>query len=203
MVTLNEYHSLDEFDDKRRQALESLLYSDEQFLYAIDVYDAIFLAKKRASKLVLTNQRVIAFKKAFIKETSKDFSIDEIASIEHNKGYVMRKISLEGHGFSEEYQTLEDFGRGFVTAVREQKHRNEEGLDPVDKSALPQQSDSGTAQTAAVSKYGSLKAHLLIAVLTIWWTAGIGNVLYAAFKNYQYRSADDTSEDDTENPASR
>ena len=29
--------------------------------------------------------------------------------------------------------------------------------------------------------YGSLGAHLLVALLTVWWTIGIGNVLYAAY----------------------
>lgn len=29
--------------------------------------------------------------------------------------------------------------------------------------------------------YGSLGAHLLVALLTAWWTIGIGNVLYAAY----------------------
>jgi len=29
--------------------------------------------------------------------------------------------------------------------------------------------------------YGSLKAHLLVALLTIWWTLGLGNVIYAAY----------------------
>lgn len=30
--------------------------------------------------------------------------------------------------------------------------------------------------------YGSLGGHVLIALLTIWWTFGIGNALYAAYK---------------------
>lgn len=30
--------------------------------------------------------------------------------------------------------------------------------------------------------YGSLAGHVLIALLTVWWTFGIGNVLYAAYK---------------------
>lgn len=30
--------------------------------------------------------------------------------------------------------------------------------------------------------YGSMGGHVLIAVLTVWWTLGIGNALYAAYK---------------------
>lgn len=29
--------------------------------------------------------------------------------------------------------------------------------------------------------YGRLGAHILIALLTLWWTAGIGNAIYAAY----------------------
>lgn len=33
-------------------------------------------------------------------------------------------------------------------------------------------------------KYGTLGAHALIALLTIWWTLGLGNVTYAAYKYF-------------------
>lgn len=33
-------------------------------------------------------------------------------------------------------------------------------------------------------EFGSVGAHLLIALLTIWWTMGLGNVLYGAYKYF-------------------
>lgn len=33
-------------------------------------------------------------------------------------------------------------------------------------------------------EYGGPGAHLVIALLTLWWTGGVGNVLYAAFKYF-------------------
>lgn len=132
MVSLNEYRSLDDFDTKRRTALDSLLYADETFIYATDVYDAVLLTGARATKLVLTDRRVIQFKRGVIKESSKDFSLDDIASIEYDKGYVNRTITLEGSGFSNEYKMLEDSGRTFVTAVREQMSQNAQGDEPID-----------------------------------------------------------------------
>lgn len=205
---VNEYHKLEDFDKKRRKTLESLLYSDEQFLYGIDVYDAILFTKRRASKLVLTDRRVIEFKRGFIRENSKDYSLDDIASIEHKKGYIRRKISLQGSGFSEQFQTLEDFGREFVTAARQQMHRNEEGLDPLSPLEVGQSSKGVSADDStlddptvddplsgsesppdgsAASKFGSIKWHAIIAVLTIWWTFGIGNAGYAGYKYYKYQ----------------
>ncbi|WP_390217615.1 hypothetical protein [Halobacillus seohaensis] len=32
--------------------------------------------------------------------------------------------------------------------------------------------------------WGAVGPHILIAVLTIWWTFGIGNLLYALYKRY-------------------
>lgn len=32
--------------------------------------------------------------------------------------------------------------------------------------------------------YGTLGGHVLIAFLTIWWTFGLGNVIYAAYKYF-------------------
>lgn len=33
-------------------------------------------------------------------------------------------------------------------------------------------------------KYGTLGGHALIAILTVWWTAGLGNATYAAYKYF-------------------
>lgn len=33
-------------------------------------------------------------------------------------------------------------------------------------------------------KYGTLGGHVLVALLTIWWTLGLGNVIYAAYKYF-------------------
>lgn len=33
--------------------------------------------------------------------------------------------------------------------------------------------------------YGSLGGHLLIALLTVWWTLGVGNAAYAAYKYFK------------------
>lgn len=35
--------------------------------------------------------------------------------------------------------------------------------------------------------YGSLGGHVLVAALTIWWTFGIGNAVYAAYKYFAHR----------------
>mgnify|MGYP006283197777 CR=1 FL=1 len=32
--------------------------------------------------------------------------------------------------------------------------------------------------------YGTLGGHVLVALLTVWWTLGLGNVVYAAYKYF-------------------
>lgn len=44
------------------------------------------------------------------------------------------------------------------------------------------ESEADDRVTLVDREFGSLAAHLLIAVLTIWWTMGVGNLLYGAYK---------------------
>jgi hypothetical protein len=46
--------------------------------------------------------------------------------------------------------------------------------------------DTETDDRAVMVKhnYGTLGAHVLVALLTIWWTLGLGNVCYAAYKYF-------------------
>lgn len=44
--------------------------------------------------------------------------------------------------------------------------------------------DAPDRVTLVRREFGSPGAHLVIAVLTFWWTMGVGNVLYAAYKYF-------------------
>lgn len=48
--------------------------------------------------------------------------------------------------------------------------------------------DGDTRVVMLKPNYGSLGAHALIALLTVWWTAGIGNLVYAAYKYFGHSS---------------
>ena len=45
--------------------------------------------------------------------------------------------------------------------------------------------ENGERVTLVKRNIGSAKAHLVIAVLTIWWAMGVPNLLYAAYKYFQ------------------
>lgn len=46
------------------------------------------------------------------------------------------------------------------------------------------ESETPERVTLVKRNFGSAKAHLIIALLTIWWLVGIPNVLYAAYKYF-------------------
>lgn len=46
------------------------------------------------------------------------------------------------------------------------------------------QSEQGDRVVMVKHDYGSLGGHALIALLTVWWTFGIGNALYAAYRYF-------------------
>ncbi|WP_440949891.1 hypothetical protein [Methanosphaerula subterraneus] len=35
--------------------------------------------------------------------------------------------------------------------------------------------------------WGSLMGHVVVAIFTIWWTVGIGNLIYALYRHYSGR----------------
>ena len=45
--------------------------------------------------------------------------------------------------------------------------------------------ETGERVTLVKRNVGSAKAHLVIAVLTIWWAMGVPNLLYAAYKYFE------------------
>lgn len=44
--------------------------------------------------------------------------------------------------------------------------------------------EQGDRAVMTKPNYGSLGGHTLIALLTVWWTVGLGNVCYAAWKYF-------------------
>lgn len=41
-----------------------------------------------------------------------------------------------------------------------------------------------SARTGALEAFGDLGVHIVVAVLTLWWSMGLGNGLYAACKYF-------------------
>jgi hypothetical protein len=65
---------------------------------------------------------------------------------------------------------------------------DEEEISVEGVSAETSTAGSGRGQSRATlrDRYGSLSMHLVVAILTFWWTFGIGNGVYAVYRQYQW-----------------
>lgn len=151
-VMATVYESLDEMDSKSAQAIEALLYEDEDIEYAILgkvpwLVKAIYLFhpfyKRFYHKLLLTDRRILAFKRGWFREKSTDYTLDEITSIEYTKGIFTGKINIQGAGFEESYKTPTETGREFVTLARKHLTGGEEATtwDEIDVLSTLRQVD--------------------------------------------------------------
>lgn len=69
------------------------------------------------TKLLLTDQRVIALKRGLLSERFKDFELNEITTIEYNESFMWSAIFVKGPGFKSGYRVNGDIGRKFVSAT--------------------------------------------------------------------------------------
>jgi hypothetical protein len=85
----------------------------------------------------------------------------------------------------DETDELTEEGEGEPEPTAEPKAEPEEVHDQaVDPSVQT------LASRPTISRVGSRKAHAVVALLTVWWTAGIGNATYAAWCYYHSDDSD-------------
>lgn len=119
MFGYSEYKSLGGFSGRREKAIKSLLLGDEEFLRAIDCAEGRTMTKWN-TKLVLTNQRILAVRKALIGKESEDYSLSDISSIKYDTGMLTGELTLQGSGIDDSYDLPKNMGERFVNAAREQ-----------------------------------------------------------------------------------
>ncbi|SFS07006.1 PH domain-containing protein [Halomicrobium zhouii] len=113
------YESLDEFDSRSRDGIERMLYDGETFIGAIPCWD-FMVTRRSATKLILTDQRVVAYKRGIIRQKEKDVLLPRITSIGFKKGILFGKIVLKGAGFKYSNYVSRSKGRGFASEIRNQ-----------------------------------------------------------------------------------
>lgn len=113
---MGSYNTLKELDRKTRKGVQGALFQDEVFLGAIDCRDSLFASRR--TKLILTDQRILTFKRGFLRQKTKDYDRNRISNIEFSKGILSRKISLNGSGFTESWYVDYSTGQQFATAAR-------------------------------------------------------------------------------------
>lgn len=120
MVGYSAYKTLDDLPRRQRNAVQSMLLTDEKFQSGIDCAEGRAVTKWN-TKLILTNQRILAVKKGIIGRETEDYSLQDITSIKLDTGLISGELTLQGSGIMDEYEVPKGAGKRFVQAVRETK----------------------------------------------------------------------------------
>jgi hypothetical protein len=113
------YESTSDFDSKSQDRIEEMLHSGEKFIGAIPCWDFHF-SKRSATKLVLTDKRLIAYKRGFIREKEDDVILDQLTSVGFKKGILFGKLKLRASGFSFKKYVSRSSGKPFASEIRNQ-----------------------------------------------------------------------------------
>lgn len=113
---MGTYASLTEFNGGVRKKVEAVMFQGEQFLGAIDTYHLIRLFSEEI--LILTDQRIILYKKGLIRESTTDYDRDRIANVSFDKGIIQRELTVRGSGFSHSWRVPISGGQEFAAAIR-------------------------------------------------------------------------------------
>lgn len=118
MVTYEQYETLGDIPQRYRKRLNDILHDSEEFVLAIDTKSGRFRSKHN-TKLVLTNQRVIRMKSGMVRSKTEDYSLEDITSIQFNRGIRKSELKLQGSAIDDTYSTTKRHGQAFVSAARE------------------------------------------------------------------------------------
>ena len=78
-----------------------------------------------------------------------------------------------------------DFEDELEEQAKQDRKKNEmlqQKIDDAKVEGWKLDQEQGNRAVMKKPNYGSFGGHVLVAILTIWWTLGIGNALYAGYK---------------------
>jgi hypothetical protein len=122
--SLSRYSGLidspEEFHRSNRSYLDSLIHADEQFVCAISATDGRWARwrMRKSTKLVLTTDRLIMFKRGLLRKQSEDYALDSITSVQYSSGLGGGVIRVQGAHIDDRYRALSNTGQQFVTELR-------------------------------------------------------------------------------------
>lgn len=98
-------------------ALASVVLPSETYVLGIDCADR-WLFKRWGVKLVLTNERVMAFSPDPAAPLKRTYWHEDIAEVEYETGTFTAELTLLGADFYEAYSVPKGLGREFAETVR-------------------------------------------------------------------------------------
>lgn len=111
------YDRPSDFKQQHAMALASLLRPPEMYVLGIDCADR-WLFKKWNTKLVLTDERVLAFSPDPVVPVKRTHWLADIADVQFDTGLFTAELRLRGIDFYETYPVPKGLGREFAEAVR-------------------------------------------------------------------------------------
>lgn len=113
---MSTYASLADFNGRIRQNIEASMFQGEQFLGALDTWHLVRLTTTEL--LILTDQRILLYKKGIVRESTRDYDRDKITNVRFDKGLLRRKLKISGSTFSETWRVPHKGGQEFAAAIR-------------------------------------------------------------------------------------
>lgn len=104
-------------------ALASIVEPGEGYVLGIDCADR-WLFTDWGTKLVLTNERVVAFTPDPASPMKRAYGLADIEEIRYDSGILAAEMRLSGADFFESYTVPKRLGREFFEAVRARSSRN-------------------------------------------------------------------------------
>lgn len=113
---MTTYATLRDLPGGVSQKVEAAMFPGEEFLGAIDTYHLLRIISTEL--LILTDQRVILYKKGLIRQSTKDYDLDRISNVSFDKGIIFRKLKVSGSAFSSTWALPYNGGQAFANAIR-------------------------------------------------------------------------------------
>ncbi|MFC7213723.1 PH domain-containing protein [Saliphagus sp. GCM10025334] len=124
MVTYEQYNSLSSLPRRYRKRVAETMFDDEEFIKAIDTKVGR-VRSKHNPKLILTDSRIIQIDSGMVRSETEDYRLEEITSIQFNRGIRNSLLKLQGPAIDNEFPVTKRLGQPFATAAREQMGKNQ------------------------------------------------------------------------------
>lgn len=115
---MSTYPTLDGLPSAEREALSSVLEDDEAFLGGIECRDAFLLGSRRATRLFLTDRRVVEYRRGLLRSRAVDYDREQVTTASVSMGLLFHQLVLAGPGLRHTFRVNPAPGRQFVDALR-------------------------------------------------------------------------------------
>lgn len=101
-----------------REAVSSFLAADEVFLGGVDCRDGVLLSEWRSTTLLLTDRRVIEYRRGVLRGSTVEYGRDSVTTASVSMGLLYHRLTLAGPGLERSFRIDPAAGRQFADAVR-------------------------------------------------------------------------------------